>query len=226
MKKIKSFIALALTGTMLVQPVMASQYTEDEIEKRIEEVGEEYLKFYRDGNSYLYDDYSYKTIGALPAGAGASASNSDEEAAAQGATASIGSGLFGGLFGSNVIETAPEYEYGALDTEEAYEDIAEAGAVYDSYADSSVYPSQALREASEYDMYDNYDFNTEEYKSVKENGFVSVATQPFSTFGADVDTASYSSLRRKLMEPYATNSGYYGIDDSAIRLEEMVNYFN
>lgn len=29
MKKIKSFIALALTGTMLVQPVMASQYTEE-----------------------------------------------------------------------------------------------------------------------------------------------------------------------------------------------------
>ena len=92
MKKIRSFIALALTGTMLVQPVMASQYTEEEIEKRIEEVGEEYLKFYRDGNSYLYDDYSYKTIGP----AGISAGNSCEEAAAQGAGASISGGLFGG----------------------------------------------------------------------------------------------------------------------------------
>ena len=223
MKKFKSFIALALTGTMLVQPVMASQYTEDEIEKRIEEVGEEYLKFYRDGNSYLYDDNSYKTISP----AGISAGNSGEEAAAQGAGASISGGLFGGLFGfDEIINTAPTYEYSAFGTEEAYEDATEAGAVYDSYADSSVYPSQALREASEYDMYDNYDFNTEEYKPVKENGFVSVATQPFSTFGADVDTASYSSLRRKLMEPYATGSGYYGIDDSAIRLEEMVNYFN
>ena len=223
MKKFKSFIALALTGTMLVQPVMASQYTEDEIEKRIEEVGEEYLKFYRDGNSYLYDDNSYKTIGP----AGISAGNSGEEAAAQGAGASISGGLFGGLFGfDEIINTAPTYEYSAFGTEEAYEDATEAGAVYDSYADSSVYPSQALREASEYDMYDNYDFNSEEYKPVKENGFVSVATQPFSTFGADVDTASYSSLRRKLMEPYATGSGYYGIDDSAIRLEEMVNYFN
>ena len=171
----------------------------------------------------MYDDNSYKTIGP----AGISAGNSGEEAAAQGAGASISGGLFGGLFGfDEIINTAPTYEYSAFGTEEAYENVAEAGAVYDSDADSSVYPSQALREAPEYDMYDNYDFNTEEYKPVKENGFVSVATQPFSTFGADVDTASYSSLRRKLMEPYATGSGYYGIDASAIRLEEMVNYFN
>ena len=222
MRKLKGYIALALTGSMLVQPVMASQVTEDEIEKRIEEVGEEYLRFYRDGNSYLYDDYSYKAMSP----AGTSAGSSGEEAAAQGASAAISGGLFGGLFGfDKIINTAPEYEYSAFDTEEAYEDIAEAGAVYDSYADSSVYSSQALREASEFDMFDSYNFNTEEYKPVKENGFVSVATQPFSTFGADVDTASYSSLRRKLMEPYATGSGYYGIDDSAIRLEEMVNYF-
>ena len=222
MRKLKGYIALALTGSMLVQPVMASQVTEDEIEERIEEVGEEYLRFYRDGNSYLYDDYSYKAMSP----AGTSAGSSGEEAAAQGASAAISGGLFGGLFGfDKIINTAPEYEYSAFDTEEAYEDIAEAGAVYDSYADSSVYSSQALREASEFDMFDSYNFNTEEYKPVKENGFVSVATQPFSTFGADVDTASYSSLRRKLMEPYATGSGYYGIDDSAIRLEEMVNYF-
>lgn len=75
--------------------------------------------------------------------------------------------------------------------------------------------------------YDDFDFNMEKYSPVKESGFVSVKTQPFSTFGADVDTASYSSLRRKLLEPYAwsANPHFTGIDDSAVRLEEMINYF-
>ena len=74
--------------------------------------------------------------------------------------------------------------------------------------------------------------NTEEYGSIKESGFVSPATAPFSTFGADVDGASYSSLRRKLLEPAAFDeidpygSYYAGPDDSAIRIEEMMNYFD
>ena len=74
--------------------------------------------------------------------------------------------------------------------------------------------------------------NTEEYGSVHESGFVSPVSEPFSTFGADVDTASYSSLRRKLLEPAAYDeedpygSYYAGPDDSAIRIEEMMNYFD
>ncbi len=65
------------------------------------------------------------------------------------------------------------------------------------------------------------DWNTENYNAVKESGFVSVATQPFSTFGADVDTASYSNFRRRVFE----NDGF-GISDEAIRIEEMINYFD
>ena len=65
------------------------------------------------------------------------------------------------------------------------------------------------------------DWNTENYNAVKESGFVSVNTQPFSTFGADVDTAVYSNFRRSVYE----NDGF-GISGDAIRIEEMVNYFN
>ena len=36
------------------------------------------------------------------------------------------------------------------------------------------------------------DFSTAEFSSIQENGFRSVQTSPFSTFAADVDTASYS----------------------------------
>ena len=39
-------------------------------------------------------------------------------------------------------------------------------------------------------IYEEPDWNTESYNEVKEAGIVSVQTQPFSTFGADVDTAS------------------------------------
>ena len=63
--------------------------------------------------------------------------------------------------------------------------------------------------------------NTEDYNAVAESGFVSSKTQRFSTFGADVDTAAYTNLRRSI---YARDG--YGISRDAIRLEEMINYFS
>ncbi|MCR5342097.1 MAG: VWA domain-containing protein [Butyrivibrio sp.] len=67
-------------------------------------------------------------------------------------------------------------------------------------------------------------WDTESYKNVTESGFTSVSTQPFSTFGADTDTAVYSNLRRKILGVDYDYYGY-GIDNDAIRVEEMINYF-
>ena len=66
-----------------------------------------------------------------------------------------------------------------------------------------------------------------EFSHIKENGRVSVAANPFSTFGADVDTASYSTMRRQLLEPliWDMDPGQ-NLEPSAIRIEEMVNYFD
>ena len=64
-------------------------------------------------------------------------------------------------------------------------------------------------------------FNTEEYASIAENGFRSVATSPLSTFSADVDTASYCNLRRMLNQGYDASN----IPSGAVRVEEMLNYF-
>lgn len=64
--------------------------------------------------------------------------------------------------------------------------------------------------------------NTEEYNAVEENGFRSVAVTPLSTFGADVDTASYSNIRRMLMEGRTPAD----IPKGAVRIEEMLNYFS
>ena len=63
------------------------------------------------------------------------------------------------------------------------------------------------------------EFNTEEYKKIEENRFMSVAVSPLSTFGADVDTASYSIFRRKI------NHGE-SVRGISLRAEEMINYFH
>ncbi|MGQ5523865.1 vWA domain-containing protein [Chitinimonas sp. PSY-7] len=58
----------------------------------------------------------------------------------------------------------------------------------------------------------------ERYQKVERHGIVSVAEQPVSTFSIDVDTGSYSNLRRFL------NEGRLPPRD-AVRVEELVNYF-
>lgn len=60
--------------------------------------------------------------------------------------------------------------------------------------------------------------NTEEYKGVEENQFQSVIINPLSTFSIDVDTASYTNVRRFI------NEGQLPPKD-AVRIEEMINYF-
>ena len=61
--------------------------------------------------------------------------------------------------------------------------------------------------------------NTEEYDNIKENEFKSVSRDPLSTFSIDVDTASYSNVRR-----FITYSQLPPKD--SVRIEEMINYFS
>ena len=63
--------------------------------------------------------------------------------------------------------------------------------------------------------------NDEEYAEIVENDFIKVSKNPLSTFSADVDTASYSNLRRMI------NAGYsiFDIPKNSVRTEEMLNYF-
>ena len=60
---------------------------------------------------------------------------------------------------------------------------------------------------------------TEDYRYQEENPFRKVVREPLSTFGIDVDTASYSNVRRFLRQ------GSLPPRD-AVRIEEMVNYFS
>ncbi len=60
--------------------------------------------------------------------------------------------------------------------------------------------------------------NTEEYDVIRENEFKGVKDNPLSTFSIDVDTASYTNVRRYL------NYNQLPPKD-AVRIEEMINYF-
>ena len=62
------------------------------------------------------------------------------------------------------------------------------------------------------------DADRERYAAIQDNGVVATAEQPFSTFSIDVDTGSYSNVRRLL------NAGRLPPPD-AVRVEELVNYF-
>lgn len=66
------------------------------------------------------------------------------------------------------------------------------------------------------------DYSGEEYSEWDEKGFSSVIKEPLSTFSADVDTASYSNLRRLIKEGYDLDD----LPDNAVRIEEMLNYFS
>jgi Ca-activated chloride channel homolog len=61
--------------------------------------------------------------------------------------------------------------------------------------------------------------NTENYNPINENGFQLVGASPVTTFSADVDRASYTNVRRFL------NNGEMPPVD-AVRVEEMINYFD
>lgn len=106
------------------------------------------------------------------------------------------------------------YEGSCVNTEESYE--------ADCYDESCYAEAYEEEDCLGYYYPDTYYDQGENYKSVAENSFTDVATSPLSTFGADIDTASYSNLRRMINDGYS----FSDIPSGSIRTEELVNYFN
>ena len=61
--------------------------------------------------------------------------------------------------------------------------------------------------------------NNESYTEIVENGFVNTAETPNSYFSIDANTASYPNLRSLIQNGYP-------VYKDAVRVEEMLNYFN
>lgn len=117
---------------------------------------------------------------------------------------------------SDTVSNAIAYDMGDAGAVDGGMQIAEEAPVYEMNAYMS---ADAAFDSSDMRM---PDWNTEEYSAVEEPGFKSVANDPLSTFSADVDTASYSNLRRMIENGYSMEE----IPEGAIRIEEMLNYFS
>lgn len=124
------------------------------------------------------------------------------------AAESIWSGA-GAAYEETTEMAAPADEAPAETAEEEYWGTEEDGKESGSYLEGC------------YD-YDYKEINSEEYSKWEEKGFSGVLAEPLSTFSADVDTASYSNLRRLIMEGYDLED----IPEGAVRIEEMLNYFD
>lgn len=61
--------------------------------------------------------------------------------------------------------------------------------------------------------------SAEEFSKIKEEGFLAVKTNPYSTFSIDVDNASYSIMRRMLLDGNLPPK-------EEVRIEEWINYFS
>lgn len=95
---------------------------------------------------------------------------------------------------------------GSIDAKEEVVMMAEAPARAMFVASTAVTPPQP-------------EWNTESYNARQENGFISTSNDPLSTFSIDVDTASYSNVRRFINEGSLPPKG-------AVRIEELINYFS
>ncbi len=96
-----------------------------------------------------------------------------------------------------------------------------------SIGNARVARQQAVRGQAYYDLQPsgqslpgryNANFQREGYDRIYENEFLAVGANPLSTFGIDVDRASYSNVRRFI------RSGQLPPAD-AVRIEELINYF-
>src|SRR5436309_2392564 len=94
------------------------------------------------------------------------------------------------------------------------------GATALGYLGSEADALQAQRfDSTEAWRYQRQPGNREQYDEIVENSFIAVAADPLSTFSIDVDRASYSNMRRFIMQ-----DGQLPPRD-AVRIEELVNYF-
>lgn len=119
---------------------------------------------------------------------------------------------------ADTFENSEAEDYTAGMTEsEACTDEATAE---ENYADTAMNQQSSM--ARKYAQTDILYHDDEEYTSTEESGYQSVARNPLSTFSADVDTASYSNIRRMIYDGYSMDE----IPSDAVRIEEMINYFD
>ena len=136
--------------------------------------------------------------------------------------------VYGAAIGAQIHTDPERLETETEETELETEAVLEwLDVLFDSKNAAMATDSGMMMEACEEDGYYAWsepvvlNWNTEEYNTVEETGFRLVKQYPFSTFGMDVDTASYALLRRNILDDTME-----WMPEDGIRIEEMINYFN
>lgn len=112
-------------------------------------------------------------------------------------------------------ETSDESTDSLLSAETYYEEETDSG--YKSESNT-----QKMADISQENDGNDTEPSSEEYTKITENGFISTSKNDTSTFSADVDTASYSNIRRMITNGCSLDE----IPSDAVRIEEMLNYFS
>lgn len=167
------------------------------------QIMEEIMKIMKKKNQWIQTSLCFLTTIALLSGCGAPPSSRSGGAQA--------------TYSAISAETAAAAEGGAYEADAAPWD----GNPFDGGEDpgNSAVSGDSSMSMKYQAAYGGQDYNTEEYRYISENGYKSVLEEPLSTFSVDVDTASYSNIRRFI------NSGQ-DIPADAVRIEEMLNYFS
>lgn len=128
-------------------------------------------------------------------------------------------------------DSAGDMSEGVAAVDEAPADLSdEATSGSQKYAENEIFDGllndqKVMEEDSYLDScyeWEPGDYSGEEYSEWDEKGFSVVLKEPLSTFSADVDTASYSNLRRLIGEGCLLDE----LPDKVVRIEEMINYFS
>lgn len=90
-----------------------------------------------------------------------------------------------------------------------------------SYELASIHSPMTLQQFPSIDAPANYyqDSDREQYAALEQNAVKQVTSEPVSTFSIDVDTGSYTNIRRMLNQGTLPPA-------NAVRIEEMINYFD
>ena len=143
-------------------------------------------------------------------------------------TLSTVSGLTGCSSGNKPLTSNNQEKDSLIKAEKHHSEEAETLALHDASSVRRALNTMALEQKRDRSIQgfskplliqNDYSHNTENYFHNPENEVMSVAQHPVSTFSIDVDTGSYSNTRRMLTQ------GQLPPGD-AIRLEELVNYFD
>ncbi|TAJ21007.1 MAG: DUF3520 domain-containing protein [Planctomycetota bacterium] len=136
------------------------------------------------------------------------------EPASTGATASAGAELAGKLEGLGYTGAPGGPSRGALIRSARSLSSDDRYFIADSEGDFKGHTEDIFNELKAKE-----EFNRESYAHIAENDFKRTTDDPMSTFSIDVDTASYSNVRRMLVQENRLP------DPGAVRIEEMLNYF-